>query len=164
MFWMCRCRQLDSSHRDSDSSRLESQIWRLPTWLGLGRQMRQITRNSTRTWDTITRNLTRTWKTMTRNATRLGWLDWCRPMFFLTGRARTHFDYQCGWQAVMAAAPQRVSACTPQIVQFGYKNYNTDGKQRSAECKFCSHSIKDKEGTTSNFVRHIKTHDGKSGV
>ena len=45
----------------------------------------------------------------------------------------------------------------PKVVQFAYKNYHTDGKQRNAQCKICNSKIKDKEGTTSNFIRHLKT-------
>ena len=45
---------------------------------------------------------------------------------------------------------------TPKIVQFAYKNYSSDGKQRKALCKSCNAKITDAEGTTSNFVRHLK--------
>ena len=65
----------------------------------------------------------------------------------------------------MATAPEpdvASSAAVPKVVQFAYKNFHSDGKRRNAQCKICDAKINDKEGTTSNFIRHLKTaHEAK---
>ncbi|KAL7389924.1 hypothetical protein ABVT39_011917 [Epinephelus coioides] len=51
------------------------------------------------------------------------------------------------------------AAAVPFVITFGYKNFKQDGtNKRSADCKVCSIKIKDAESTTSNFIRHLKTH------
>lgn len=53
-----------------------------------------------------------------------------------------------------AAAPP------PRIVQFGFVDFQVDieKKKRKAACKECGAKITDTTTTTSNFIRHYKTH------
>ncbi|XP_056598289.1 zinc finger BED domain-containing protein 4-like [Triplophysa dalaica] len=48
----------------------------------------------------------------------------------------------------------------PQIVTFGYKDYELDreNKKRFARCRVCNTRISDTTTTTSNFIRHYKNH------
>ena len=45
----------------------------------------------------------------------------------------------------------------PKIVNFAYINFTETIDRRTASCKTCKSKISDKSGTTSNFVRHVKT-------
>lgn len=148
------------------------------------RAWKAMTRDSTRTWEAMTLDLTRleTWwlgplvcffycmffsrgyhSSMIRavhyvcKARAPTGSDRLRFFFVTEAGARTDADDQ--WIIIMATAA--VHSSTPRIIQFGYKNYHSDGKRRSAQCKTCLSSITDKEGTTSNFVRHLKTHEDK---
>ena len=53
-----------------------------------------------------------------------------------------------------------MEAARPKIIQFGFKDYIVDDskKRRTAVCKVCSSKISDTTTTTSNFIRHYKTH------
>lgn len=169
-------RLLDSSHRDSDSSQLESQIWRLVTRLDFEAKDLRLDSDL---GDNDSR-LDLTWEKMTRTT--------CRPMFFslyvfftwilersvcvhcavcgaraLAGAGRLCVFFFPVWSgnALIALTMAAASPTAPRVISFAYKNFHSDGKRRSAQCKTCSTIISDKEGTTSNFVRHLKTHDDK---
>ncbi|KAL7383777.1 hypothetical protein ABVT39_017213 [Epinephelus coioides] len=59
----------------------------------------------------------------------------------------------------MATATDTPAAAVPFVITFGYKNFRQDGtNKRSADCKACGINIKDAGSTTSNFIRHLKTH------
>ena len=49
-------------------------------------------------------------------------------------------------------------AQVPMIVKFAFKDFIVTSAKRSATCKICGVKITDGLQTTSNFVRHIKTH------
>ncbi|XP_010795945.1 uncharacterized protein, partial [Notothenia coriiceps] len=52
-------------------------------------------------------------------------------------------------------------AAVPLVIRFNYKNFeqNAGGtNKRSTHCKVCNIKIKDAGATTSNFIRHLKTH------
>ncbi|CAB1457883.1 unnamed protein product [Pleuronectes platessa] len=53
-----------------------------------------------------------------------------------------------------------MEAARPKIIKFGFKDYIVDEnkKKRTAVCKVCSSKISDTIATTSNFIRHYKTH------
>ncbi len=51
-----------------------------------------------------------------------------------------------------------MAANTPKVVSFGFKNYEFNAEKRTAKCKTCDTKISDGPQTTSNFVRHLKTH------
>ncbi|KAL7381215.1 hypothetical protein ABVT39_002233 [Epinephelus coioides] len=63
----------------------------------------------------------------------------------------------------MATATDTPAAAVPFVITFGYKNFRQDGtNKRSADCKVCGINIKDAGSTTSNFIRHLKTHPDRS--
>lgn len=63
----------------------------------------------------------------------------------------------------MATGGTPAAAAVPFVIAFGYKNFKQDGtNKRSADCKVCSTRIKDAGSTTSNFIRHLKTHPDRS--
>ena len=49
-------------------------------------------------------------------------------------------------------------AAAPFIIKFSYKNFKQDAGKRSTDCQVCDIRIKDAGATTSNFIRHLKTH------
>ena len=53
-----------------------------------------------------------------------------------------------------------MEAARPKMIKFGFKDYIVDDgkKKRTAVCKVCSSKISDTTTTTSNFIRHYKTH------
>ncbi|KAG1925443.1 hypothetical protein F2P79_025533, partial [Pimephales promelas] len=46
----------------------------------------------------------------------------------------------------------------PRVVAFGFKNFSKQDGKRIALCKTCNVKIADSQTTTSNFVRHLKSH------
>lgn len=48
----------------------------------------------------------------------------------------------------------------PRIIGFSFQDYraNEITKARSAECRSCGRTVKEKAGTTSNFLRHLRKH------
>ncbi|KAG1924952.1 hypothetical protein F2P79_025850, partial [Pimephales promelas] len=45
-----------------------------------------------------------------------------------------------------------------RVVAFGFKNFLQQDGKRTALCKTCNVKIADSQMTTSNFVRHLKSH------
>lgn len=51
-----------------------------------------------------------------------------------------------------------MSGRIPKVIAFGFKDFRVDNKKRIAVCKTCGRKINDVITTTSNFVRHLKSH------
>lgn len=44
----------------------------------------------------------------------------------------------------------------PAIIKFAYDDYKKTDDTRIAACQICQAIVKDKQSTTSNFIRHLK--------
>ncbi|XP_013859738.1 zinc finger BED domain-containing protein 1 [Austrofundulus limnaeus] len=58
----------------------------------------------------------------------------------------------------MAATARTHASVPPFIITFGYKNFAQVANRRAANCSVCGIKIQDTGSTTSNFIRHLKTH------
>ncbi len=55
----------------------------------------------------------------------------------------------------MASTPV---AAVPFVITLGYNNFTQGPNKMIAKCNVCGIKIKDAGLTTSNFIRHLKTH------
>ena len=172
-----KSRQLDSSHDDStrvnssrgfyDSYSDSDSRWQ---WLDSDFDLEDNDSRLDSTWDKLTR---KTW-IVCAHATSSGFsrarysrpsIDWLRQPALVFPKSVHQRDTACTPHAAatMETAPApAASSSIPKVIHFAYKDFRTDGKQRIAKCKVCDTTIKDKEGTTSNFVRHLKSvHEAK---
>lgn len=60
----------------------------------------------------------------------------------------------------MAAASQ--TGAIPFVIAFAYKDFAQTSSKRTATCKECGVKINDAGSTTSNFLRHLRTHKNRS--
>ncbi|KAL7877082.1 hypothetical protein SRHO_G00037250 [Serrasalmus rhombeus] len=58
----------------------------------------------------------------------------------------------------MTAPVRTLASAPPFIIRFGYKNFAQVENKRAANCSVCGIKIQDAGSTTSNFIRHLKTH------
>ena len=63
---------------------------------------------------------------------------------------------------LLTMAASSLSGTVPYVVTFCYKAFTQTANKRTATCKVCGIRINDAGSTTSNFIRHLKTHKDRS--
>ena len=59
---------------------------------------------------------------------------------------------------VIISISRMASNLVPRVISYGFKNYSESVDKRTADCRFCKTKVTEVTRTTSNFVRHLKTH------
>ena len=82
------------------------------------------------------------------------WHGWWQAERNITSRMRAATDIKTS----LTMAAKSSSGTVPYVVTVGYKAFTQTANKQMATCKVCGIMINDAGSTTSNFIRHLKTH------